>query len=185
MPRVISASPQTAPGSFEKLGNVVYAVLFGLVVLSGAYFSFIHCNKPAIMYQNYLDRTSYKIFPYSEPKDQQTSKSFPLWLLVHVFDAYFHVILTGLVYFTQRSGDDQTLFTLSHYFFVVLIAINIWHAGNEPWQKAVVFNGVPTLTAVLTFDPQNKVWWKSLIYLVAVSSAILFETGMYLTHILA
>ena len=165
---------------FQGLGNLTYTVLFVVVVLAGAYFSFVGYNKPAIMYKNYLDHTPYKIFPYSKPKDQQTSKSNPLWLIAHIFTAYFHVVLTGYVYFTQNRGDDQLLFTTSHYFFVSLIAINIWHAGNEPWTKAVIFNGVPWLMAILTFDSQNRVLWKSLIYLVAVSSAILFEIGMNL-----
>lgn len=164
----------------EKVGNFVYAFLFVMVVLSGAYFSFIKYNKPTIMFQNHLDHTSYKIFPWSGPAQQQTSKSNPLWLLVHILDAYFHVILTGLVYFTQRSENNQTLFVISHFVFVGIIAMNLRHAGNQSEFNAIVFNGLPLLTAMLTFDPNNKVWWKSLIYFVAVSSAIMFETGMYL-----
>jgi len=167
---------------FVVLGDLVYKLLFVMVVFSGAYFSFVKSNKPEIMYQNYLDHTSYKIFPWSEPSQQQMSKSNPLWLLIHILDAYFHVILTGLVYFTRRSGNNQTLFKISHYVFIGIIAINLQHAGNQSLFKAIVFNGIPWLTAILTFDQNNKVWWKSLIYFVAVSSAIMFETGMYLTR---
>lgn len=168
----------------ETLGRILYAVIFALVAFSGLYFSFIYCNKPVVMYQNYLDKTNYKIFPYSEPKDQQTSKSHPLWLLFHIFDAYFHVVLTGLVYYTYRQGDSTTLFRFSHYLFIFTIAINLQHAGDFPsWDwHALAFNGAPWLLSILTFDPQNKVWWKSLLYLICISSAILFETAMKMTR---
>ena len=167
---------------YAMLGDLVYKLVFVMVVLSGAYFSFVKCNKPEIMYQNYLDHTHYKIFPWSEPSQQQMSKSNPLWLLIHILDAYLHVVLTGLVYFTRRTSNNQTLFKISHYVFIGIIAINLQHAGNQPILKAILFNGIPWLTAILTFDPTNRVWWKSLIYFIAVSSAILFETGMYLTR---
>ena len=167
---------------YAMLGDLVYKLLFVMVVLSGAYFSFVKCSKPEIMYQNYLDHTHYKIFPWSEPSQQQMSKSNPLWLLIHILDAYLHVVLTGLVYFTRRTSNNQTLFKISHYVFIGIIAINLQHAGNQPILKAILFNGIPWLTAILTFDPTNRVWWKSLIYFIAVSSAILFETGMYLTR---
>jgi hypothetical protein len=171
-------------GFLEQLGRTLYVIIFSLVVFSGLYFSFVYCNKPAIMYKNYLDHTPYKIFPYSKPKDQQTSKSHPLWLFVHVLDAYFHVVLTGLVYFFDRRGEYTNWFRFSHYLFISLIAVNLQHAGDFPsWDwHALAFNGAPWLLSIMTFDPNNKIWWKSLLYLIATSSAILFETGMYLTH---
>lgn len=159
--------------------DIIYKALFFVAIYAGYYFNFDLNNKPAIMYNDYLQNKSYTFFPWDKPENQLVSQSSHIWLIVHVFDAMFHVLLTGAVYL-KRHPSDVPLFRMSHILFVTLIGVNLLHAGNLPPWKALIFNGIPWIIAILTFDAYNRVWWKSLIYFIAISSAIYFELFRYM-----
>ena len=118
----------------------------------------------------------YPVFPHSE--QPQLSASSPIWLIVHLASALFHLSLAYL----RLMGKNpilEMLFPVSHYIFCTLIAINVHHFGEFSLPIALTANGTPLLFAHIAYLSSTKRsgGWYS-IYLLSISSPVLFELAI-------
>jgi hypothetical protein len=152
---------------------VVWVLAVG-VALAALYFE---PYKFKIMQNHICDQKPYEIFPWS--KDPQDSGSSPVWLIIHLATALFHLLLSAYM-FLRYNYELRNLYEFSHVVFSVFIMTNLYHFGEYNPYVAMVINGVPLFVALVTFDKKQESWWMSLWYFLAIASPVVFETVMYL-----
>ena len=130
-----------------------------------------------VMYMRSLDHLSYIIFPWSDPG--QKSASDPVWLIIHLVSALSHLFLSGIM-FLNYNKNLATLWNWSNTFFAAIIITNLTHFGEASIDVAMLANGIPLLIALFSFDKEQKVWWKGLVYFLAISSPVVLEIVLYL-----
>lgn len=157
-----------------QLITIVTAV-FVLGVLASALY--LEPYKFGVMYERFLDHLSYIIFPWSQTG--QKSGSTPLWLMIHLASALSHLLLSGYM-FLNYNKNLATVWDWSNTFFAAMIIMNLNHFGEASLPVAMAANGIPLLIALLTFDKEQTVWWKGLVYFLAISSPVVLETVLYL-----
>ena len=146
--------------------------------------------KIPYIYGLLLEGGIYRIFPWQF--NGQISSSPLIWLLIHVVTALNHLGLSIAVIYSRNESITR-LHTISHRFFCGWVAVNIHHFGEASLGKALLGNGIPLLTMILTFNEMSLLRWlfreHSLIvtykwlgpwiYLLALSSAPLLEAILY------
>lgn len=127
------------------------------------------------------NNTSYKIVPWSNPEQQIVSESNPKWLLAHLIMTVLHVCITFLYVATlQRNNKNKyirTLFNITHYLFLVLIAFNYNTFINLPQYVAVLINLTACSALQLLLHYYNKtktikmLYW----YYIVLTLPVLFQ----------
>jgi len=116
---------------------------------------------------------TYTIFPWMDDPGQ-TSGSSPTWLLLHLYFALYHLILTIL---RVLRIPDQGLHKISHWIFSAHVLLNIHHFGEAPIIFAIIANGIPLFSMnALYIYAQNR----RILYLLAFTTPVFFEAALFL-----
>lgn len=142
-----------------------------LFILSLSFLAFdFSLYKYDIMADCLLHTRTYKIFPWST--DAQVSNSHIGWLFIHLTSALFHVVITGF-YMATRSGYN--VFIVSHYIFMFIIIINIWHFLQYNFVAAISINMIPLLIMSLSVRYDYMIF-----YFLSLLSPVIIEVIDYI-----
>lgn len=156
-------------------------------ILSGTVLAFYMNYYKINIFDYYISHNidGYPIFPWQKT-DFISSQSTAEWLKYHVVISLTHICITllrtlNILYFKLFTNLFEMIFTVSHLIFAYVISQNIEHFGNLPPRYAAIANGIPFLIANITFISHNKLML--LIYFIAISSPVWFETGLWLFNL--
>lgn len=122
----------------------------------------------------------YKIFPWSaHPK---ISKSIPLWLIIHLSVSLALLFVSGYMIIDPEWEYEQNnfiVFSILHFFFTILILVNLTNFGDATPIQAVMINLTPLIIMNLAYFSN---WtYRNEIYFVTLASPVFIEGYKYLT----
>lgn len=122
-----------------------------------------------IMFNLMKSGDSYPIFPWST--NPIKSKSNLIWLVIHLFTALLHVIISGVWLFTNKIN---CIHKMTHTLFMYAILPNIFHFGDENIFSSIILNGTVLFFAYAIYELKFSKYWKH-IYFFIITLPIMFE----------
>ena len=137
------------------------------IVVCGIWLNFY---KFQVMYENFVDKTSYKLYPWQE--DPILSKSKPIWLILHLTSSLFQIIVTTMVIFTDKE-ELKVIHRKGHYVFALILIYNLNVFANLNTIPSIVSNGIPLILSFVAL--YSKKHQSNFIYLLCLSPPIFLE----------